>query len=256
MIPTRELRISTNASESSIGLQPIATPLNRQILRQLCEDDVQNLCTKLTDASLLEGSQIRLAFLPTYDQATWHFGAEEYIATQLFAGRTPSVKGAMSASGRIWCYWVHDFNSDRLTILRLVWKEEIEPASGKAGSPLQIGAVLRAAVNGVIMWGLRLVSKRDQVSASIREGSVLQTEIGEVLRAAMVEAAKWELRQVALWDPDPRVIAACSHVLKIEPIILEEIEGYLPCLRWKGRDGTRGASEELDWTLRDAYPRC
>lgn len=46
-----------------------------------------------------------------------------YVATQLFKHsepRAPLVKGSMSSSGEVWCYWLHDFNGDALTVLRLV----------------------------------------------------------------------------------------------------------------------------------------
>jgi hypothetical protein len=131
-----------------------------------------------------------IAFLPTYATATWHFGTEEY--------------------------WVHDFNSDRLTVLRLVlpfYKSE-------------------TADTGLV------------------------AELAQILQAAILEAASWGLKQIAVWNPEEIVLSTTESRLGIKPIVREEIESYIPCLRWKGDDSRSDIKKWIDWSLRDAYQRC
>lgn len=50
-----------------------------------------------------------LPFEPSYLQADWHFGSEEYVALAPFGPhRVPTVKGVKIDD--LWCYWTHDYN--------------------------------------------------------------------------------------------------------------------------------------------------
>jgi hypothetical protein len=83
---------------------------------------VAALVSYVWTAPLVLGTHTWVALLPNYAQAAWHFGAEEFAASKLFTALacTPSIKGAISASGDTWAYWFHDYNEDKLSLLRLV----------------------------------------------------------------------------------------------------------------------------------------
>jgi hypothetical protein len=164
----------------------------------LCEKDVQYVVSDISDTPLAAHNFARLAFLPTYAQAEWHFGAEEYIAAKLYTSppRTPSVKGAKSKSGNVWAYWVHDYNDDKLTILRIVSKVP--------GTP---------------------------------EGPEATMEIADVLRAAQAEAQSWALKKVVIWNPEEDTLLACKLILgDAEVKVQERTDGSIPCFRWKASE--------------------
>lgn len=111
------------------------------------------------NSPLPAGKHTRLAFLPTFEQAAWHFDSEEYIASKLFSSdRIPSVKGASTSDSRVWCYWVHDFDSDQLTLLHLDLPVEAEESPQTIR---QLSEVLVAAQSEATSWNLKQVSIRD-----------------------------------------------------------------------------------------------
>ncbi|KPM42898.1 hypothetical protein AK830_g3633 [Neonectria ditissima] len=160
-----------------------------------------------------------VVFLPTYAQASWHFASEEYVASKLFKNpdRVPACKGARSSDAMVWCYWLHDFNSDRLTILRLGFTKRIET---------------------------------DDAQKSDLDG------VAQILRAARAEAATWGLKELSIWDPDKRVLSACKEILHLEPEIRDEIQGNVPCPRWKYDRWGSHVPSQVHWAYREMYAWC
>ena len=185
------------------------------------------------DSPLPPGIDARVLFLPTFEQASWHLGAEEFIAESIFPhAHDPSVrvevKGAIGASGRTWAYWVHDFSDNKLTLLRTV-------------SPLLPGHEREA-------------SGSEEVERELTE------ELADVLCAAQAEAARWGLEKVTVWNPDGRTRRACARVLGLasgdEVKLHERLEGSIPCLRWKGGKAAGMAPEKVEWVALEKYTWC
>lgn len=179
------------------------------------------LVSYVRTAPLAPGTHTRVAFLPNFAQAAWHFGVEEFTASKLFTApaRTPSIKGAISASGDTWAYWFHDYNEDKLSLLRLV---SLHPSS------------------------------------TLEDEEKAQLELAAVLRAAQAEAANWVFKKVVLWNPDRHTLAACKHVLgdSMEVEVRKRTEGSVPCLRWKvGVEGV-GWEKGIDWAALERYSWC
>jgi hypothetical protein len=166
-------------------------------------DDVERVSEHIQSSPLNEGDEVRLAFLPTYNQAEWHFACEDFMSSKLFnTSRKPSIKGAMAKCGRAWAYWVHDFNDDKLILLRLHAESGTPDTTSPGALPLQVSIV-------------------------------------DILWAAQQEAHSWELEKVVVWDPSPLVLAACKEVLGRELAPRRRADGSIPCLRWKGGENKK-----------------
>ncbi|KAH7133734.1 hypothetical protein EDB81DRAFT_805042 [Dactylonectria macrodidyma] len=213
--PTREAVIPT----APAGFKMRASFLERGQLQPLCDWDTEALASRMEHCPTEHSEQICVAFLPTYAQAEWYFASEEYVASKLFIEPEwiPTVKGAQSLDGNVWCYWLHDFNADKLVILRLVFRQ-----NGKSDDKKQ---------------------------------STLES-LGHVLQMARAEAYNWGLKEVSIWHPDERVISACRMVLRVEPDVREEIQGNVPCLRWRHNKWGDGVLNEVRWEYREMYPWC
>ncbi|KAM0543847.1 hypothetical protein ACHAPJ_012084 [Fusarium lateritium] len=215
IVPTREIRIPVEYP-AKLHVDSRVTWLAEDDLRDLCQADEDSTAKALrSGVSSDKQDNTTFAFLPTYATAKWHFGAEEYLASILpgLPQKFPVNKGATITGGKV-CYWVHDFNSGRLTVLRF--------HIPSAGADDEAGTL---------------------------------TDVVELLKATIAEAAAWGLNEVASWDPEPRLFTTCDH-LGIEPKVREEIENYIPCLRWKGENGNSESDKSYDWVLRQAYQRC
>ena len=213
--PNRETSLPIG-STSSLD----TTPLTVDNLRALCEEDVAAIISDIRSAPIPVDKYARFALLPTYAQAAWHFGAEEYIASKIFKfpPRVPSIKGAISSSGQTWSYWVHDYSEDKLILLRLV----------------------------------------SLYSSSTSDEGEAVGEIAAVLRAARVEAADWALHKVVIWNPQPRTLEACKLVLggEEEPQVRERTEGSIPGVRWIGGVGNGEFETGLEWVALEKYCWC
>jgi hypothetical protein len=127
-------------------------------LRLLHNEDMQDLCSQ--DIQILEKemsndeskSEVKVAFLPTYDQARWHFAREEIMGKHL-ASRIPTIKGAISESGKAWMYWHHDLIEKKLKVLRVVLLDQT--ARGRNIEELIL--LLRQAVKSAVDWELEQV---------------------------------------------------------------------------------------------------
>ncbi|KAJ3548447.1 hypothetical protein NM208_g996 [Fusarium decemcellulare] len=103
-------------------------PLFCDQIKELCDRDVEAI---IHECCPILGKEARIACLPTYEQAEWYFASEDYIASQLVKTLPPpyatpgltQVKGAISHERDVCCYWLHDFNAEKLIILRLSFKK-------------------------------------------------------------------------------------------------------------------------------------
>ena len=194
-------------------------PITTEELHTLCDRDIANIISYVQSTPIPDGKHGQFALLPTFAQATWHFGAEEYIASKKFTSpaRMPSIKGAISTTGQTWGYWTHDYSEDKLVLLRLV---SLFPST-----------------------------------PDVEEEAVV--ELAGILYAAQAEAASWEFHKVVIWNPQARTLAACKLVLGgREPHVRERTEGSIPCVRWIGSMGNGEFEEGLEWIASEKYDWC
>jgi hypothetical protein len=193
--------------------------LGKDRLKLLCQQDVDAFSYQLKNSTLPRGRRWSIGFLPTFDQATWHFASEEYVANKLFKlkDQVPSTKGAMSSSGEIWCYWLHDFNADALRLLRLV-----------------------LPCDGVVLL----------------DKEKLSGQLVEVFQAAIVEASRWNLKELTIWDPHPHLLRVLETMTGIEFDVGKEIRLNIPCVRWRMGAGPVDDREGVEWLCRQMYPWC
>jgi hypothetical protein len=83
--------LETSLPAATAPTSPNATPLIAATLPELCANDTATLTSNIRTASLLPETHTRFAFLPTYAQAAWHFGAEDFIASKFFTPPPPTV---------------------------------------------------------------------------------------------------------------------------------------------------------------------
>ncbi|TDZ54740.1 Lysine acetyltransferase [Colletotrichum trifolii] len=126
----------------------------------LCARDVALVRRKLE--SLPDDGKVHVAFLPSAEQVAWHFTRDGFMAKQ-FASRDVTRRGAVTADGKAWVYWDHDFREKKLKVLRV------------AGDPAaDVTALLHAAVLEAADWGLAKVlvwNPDDGVAASAKRVS-------------------------------------------------------------------------------------
>jgi hypothetical protein len=95
-------------------------------IRELCERDQQNLVEKFNN--LPADGHTKVAFLPTFDLIDWQlaraefdFGKQRLLSVASSGQNSVTlIKGAITANGRAWTYWAHDWSEKRLRVLRIV----------------------------------------------------------------------------------------------------------------------------------------
>ncbi|GAB1311657.1 Lysine acetyltransferase [Madurella fahalii] len=208
-------------------------PLQPDDLRDLCELDELYLNTRF-DSLLPADKKVHVAFLPTHASISWHLARSAFDARKLFpadrAGPAPLNAGAITASGRAWIYWAHDWRAERLRVLRIA----------------------RAAV-------------ADGLGAAEEEEERLR-DVGALLEAALAEAARCGLAKgVVVWNPDEAVTLGCKAVgnafagsgaargegVEVKVVFNERLDGGIPSLRWKG-----GKGEAVVWEEHYGYCWC
>ncbi|KXX74527.1 Lysine acetyltransferase [Madurella mycetomatis] len=199
-------------------------------LPDLCELDELHLNTRF-DSLLPADKKTHVAFLPTHASISWHLARSAFDARKLFpAGNAEPASlnvGAITASGRAWVYWAHDWRAKRLRVLRIA----------------------RAAMADELS------------SAEERVG-----DVGALLEAALAEAARCGLAKgVVVWNPDEEVTLGCKAVgnayagngaargegVEVKVVFNERLDGGIPSLRWKG-----GKGEGLVWEENYGYCWC
>jgi hypothetical protein len=83
-------------------------------------------------------------------------------------------------------------------------------------------------------------------------------EVAAVLRAAQAEAASWAFKKVVLWNPNPRILAACKLVLEDgkEVEVQQRTEGSIPCLRWRRGNADGEVEKGVEWIALEKYSWC
>ncbi|WYZ39215.1 hypothetical protein EsH8_III_001129 [Colletotrichum jinshuiense] len=158
-----------------------------------CAKDVELLKKKL--ANLPDDGKTHVAFAPSGDQLLWHFTRDGFMAREL-AGREVVHRGAVTADGKAWVYWDHDFREKKLKVLRV------------AGDPeADVTALLHAAVIEAADWGLAKVlvwNPDDGVSASAksvsdRTGGAVRVVFDERLDGS-IPSLRWKGEGEVLWE--------------------------------------------------------
>ena len=104
--------------------------------------------------SATEDINVHVAFIPTFDQACWHFAREDYMAKRSL--QTLEVKGVISESGKAWMYWHHDILEHKLKVQRVVLLDRTEYQTNVEELLLLLLQALVSAFHGgirkVVVW--------------------------------------------------------------------------------------------------------
>ncbi|KAF0329772.1 hypothetical protein GQ607_002945 [Colletotrichum asianum] len=190
------LQVSLIPDDAS-ALQP--TP--PEGVRYLAADEVPAFCDK--DVALLRkkfenlpaDGKPHIAFAPSAAQITWHFTRDGFMAKEL-AKREVVNRGAVTADGKAWVYWDHDFREKKLKVLRV------------AGDPqADVTALLHAAVLEASNWGLAKVlvwNPDDGVAASAKKVSdrtdgAVRVVFDERLDGS-IPSLRWKGEGEAVWE--------------------------------------------------------
>lgn len=146
-----------------------------------------------------EGST-HVAFLPSFEQISWQLAREEFMTRAMF-GASVERRGAMTADGKAWVCWDHDWREKKLKVMRLVTIRGGE-AADRVGD---ITALLEAALAEASAWGLQKVL----VWNPDAETTVACKNVGN------------------------------AHEDRVKLILDERLNGSIPSLRWKDGEDTR-----------------
>ena len=127
----------------------------------------------------------------------WHHAREEYLA-KLLKGKTPTIKGAVSASGQNWCIWNRIFNKS-------------DPKEQKLN-------LLRV------------------VDCSTDEQQ-LTTELVSLIKAAQIQARDWGMKEVIIWNPSDALVRAAHLITGTYVSIVEREMDSIASIRWNGPEG-------------------
>lgn len=194
--------------------------LHRQDLEALCDLDEKMLKRSYrnqTPNDLPEGKTARVAFLPTFAQACWHFGTEELVG-EVVRSEPPLIKGSVIPNAQIprcWLYWVHDFKDNHLVILRAVVN------SGDGDS-----------------------NKND-----------VKKDLAALLHTATVEARKWSFTHVIVWNPPEELIDATEmrKPIDVEKYDVHSRDSSISCLRWRRGEKSK---DEIVWDINEKFCWC
>jgi len=110
--------------KTSVSLLEIH-PLRDSELRDLCNQDTGALCNRFLQP-LPGDDKIRVAFIPSFEQISWHLAREDYMAKALHDGDKSPVRGVISQSRRAWLIWHFDFVERKLKVQRIVLLDRSE----------------------------------------------------------------------------------------------------------------------------------
>ncbi|KAK4164666.1 hypothetical protein QBC43DRAFT_317306 [Cladorrhinum sp. PSN259] len=168
-------------------------------IEELCEQDVKMLRNRFSLLASLVTSRkdkTHVAFLPDWEQMSWHFAKVDYMAKLMGNGREVVNRGARTNDGKNWILWDHDLRGNKLQVLRLVLSEESTDDEKKKGEDVKL--LLSAALKEAVEWELKKV--------------VIWQPLALLSMAA-----------VLLWGENP----------KFKLTFEQREDGSIPSLRWK-----------------------
>ncbi|KAK1768899.1 hypothetical protein QBC33DRAFT_469436 [Phialemonium atrogriseum] len=191
------------------GLQPFV-PSDPPATRPLARSDLPPLCA--ADEALLESrlgaplpaggggaGMARVAFVPSFAQISWQLAREDFMARKLF-GVSVERRGAVTADGKAWVVWDHDWREKKLKVMRLVATHD---GGGEAGERIAaLKALLEAALAEASAWGLQKV--------------LVWNPDGEVTVACKA--------------------VGNAHEDSVKLVLDERLDGSIPSFRWRGED--------------------
>lgn len=216
VFPSEQAIIHLQTKDFSVP-NPVATRyLTLEELKPLCEKDVAAVKAKFQKFAS-DHERTHVAFSPSYAQIAWQLAREQFMAGIMFK-REIEKRGAITANGRSWIYWDHDWRENKLKVMRIV----------------------------------HLVSDPETGVTVMEESKVWDTV--ELLQAAAAEAAEWGLQNVLVWNPDSNTTKGIKGFHNFHEndvnVIFDERNSSIPCLRWKGGKST----QETLWE--DSYYYC
>ena len=130
--------------------------------------------------------------IPDAPTFAWHQAREDFIAADLYKGKTPTVRGALaelSGGRRVWALWMRSFynpdttksENNTLHVQRIV----IDDGEGSENSSTPIDDA----------------TKQEHITGLVA-----------VLRVAQREAAQWNMAEVEIWNPNEVVLAAAKQI--------------------------------------------
>ncbi|KAH8150912.1 uncharacterized protein LAJ45_05094 [Morchella importuna] len=167
---SNQLTVSISPSETkyTAHTEVKTKPLQRADLKHLCKTDQDTLKSQFQSLALPPDTHARFTFLPTFAQACWHFGTEEYICEKVL-GKSPMVKGAL-VDNNTWLYWTHDFAEKKLVVLRVV-------ASGdKEGLVARLKGLLSAAEKEAREWEFGKIVAWSPIRELVEAAELLEKE--------------------------------------------------------------------------------
>lgn len=205
-----------SSAEPSMGTRYLAL----DDLAPLCDRDVAALKAKFTQLAA-DQTKTHVAFAPDFAQISWQMAREDFM-TETLHNKSVERRGAITASGDSWVYWIHDWREKTLKILRIVTDAAAE---------------------------------EEEEGSSTEEQRIW--DIVELLRAAAAEAAAWGLKKVLLWNPDGTVTRGIKgfhnfHENEVDVIFDERPDTAIPSLRWQGGRSTA----DTVWEDNQYYAWC
>ncbi|KAJ9155278.1 GNAT family [Pleurostoma richardsiae] len=151
VFPSEQATLHLLAGDQFVSAQPEATRyLAKQELQPLCERDVAAMKAKFQ--ALVGDAKTHVAFAPTFAQIAWQLAREEFMARVLWK-KEVERRGAVTADGKSWICWDHDWREKKLKVMRVVTSDPPSPEQ----KLLDIVALLSAALAEASQWGLQKV---------------------------------------------------------------------------------------------------
>ncbi|KAF2418990.1 hypothetical protein EJ08DRAFT_702884 [Tothia fuscella] len=178
--------------------------LKQADLEALCERDIDAMKQRFKNETLQPRNQTRIAFLPTYEQACWHWSKEQFhVASR---GEISEIKGAISASGNVWMYWYHDVDGGKLKIQRIV----ILDREDEERRIDELALLLQQAVKEASGWGIKKVivwNPCEEVRVAARrigetEGIGIEEEERQVASIPSLRWKRGRKNEKIVWDSD------------------------------------------------------
>jgi hypothetical protein len=201
-------------SSLSVVKEPVSgiQLLKQNALESLCQQDVENLLNTYANShkARATSTKTQLAFLPSFHQACWHYAKEEYMHKQ--SGQPPTIKGAISTSGRTWMYWYHDIGASKLKIQRVVLLDQGEHQRNEEELYLLFRQALKCAadwnIKKVIAWrpcddvrraALKVESAINAVTVRFEERENSSIPSLRMVESRGGESIEWDANEYYAW---------------------------------------------------------
>ncbi|KAK3987415.1 lysine acetyltransferase [Cladorrhinum sp. PSN332] len=210
---------SSSPTSNFMPSQPgLTLPLEQSNLPRLCEVDEMYFRACFVSLAETRDRKMHVAFLPNRAQIDWQLARSEFDAEKLL-GKTNPIKGAMTANGRAWITWAHDWREKRLRVLRI--SLALEGTSSEWERVEDARALLEAALAEAREWGFSKV--------------VVWNPDSEVTFGCKSVGNR--------------------HADEVKVVFDERIDGSLPSLRWREARLDR-PRKQVEWEENQGFCLC